>query len=86
MATLHRIFISDSAIDEVDGITTFDCDGEEVLVAGVRYVQTATGSLIPAVGYHADRQAAVLDAADRIERLGMLLVSQSARMRSDARK
>lgn len=83
MPTLHRIYVGDASIDEVKGITTFPASGDAVEVGGSTYVKIGSG-LHVSDGFVESEAAAVIAAADRIERLGNALLSQAARMRQEA--
>lgn len=81
MTTLYRCYVADSSIHG-DGITVWTTHGDLVNVDGRPYVQLHGGSLHPADGFVEDKTAAYAAAADRVEELGRLLLSQADRMRA----
>jgi len=80
MASLHRCYVSDGSFSD-SGIAFWVTSGDLVSVGGERYVKLFGGSLHPADGFVEDKSAAYAAAADRVETLGRLLLSQAQRIR-----
>lgn len=82
MTRLYKATVNVSWMDS-DGLRWFTSYGEPRTVDGTPMVQLSTG-IFPADGWHADEQAAVREAADKIERIGHKLLRQATNMRINA--
>lgn len=81
MTQLHKGFTGEAFGS--DGISFWIQSGEPYTVNGTPMVQLGH-SLVLAQGWHADKAAAVLEVASRIETLGERLLAQAAKLRQDA--
>lgn len=81
MTQLHKGYVTESL--RTDGIGWWMQQGEPRTVDGTPMVHVGH-AILPADGWHADRSAAVLEVASRIEQLGNRLLAQAERLRADA--
>ncbi len=85
MTQLYKATISDSQFTR-EGISYFVQHGEPQTVGGDPMVRLTHGVLVPARGWHAEFNDAVLEAAQRIEALGHRLLAQADSLRAQAAK
>jgi hypothetical protein len=85
MTKLYKASVSDHQF-HADGIGYFMQQGEPDTVRGEPMVKLTHGVLVPAKGWHADRRAALLEAAQRVVDLGHRLLAQADKMRDEADK
>ena len=82
---LYKANVSDSHFTK-HGIGYFVQHGEPDTHRGTPMVKLSHGVIVPAHGWHADFEDAVLEAAERIESLGQRLLSQAYELRLQAKK
>lgn len=86
MSMLYQAHVTGDYQFRHEGLPYYVQHGEPQTVSGTPMVRLSHGVLVPAEGWHADRAAAVREAADRIESLGRRLLDQAERLRADADK
>jgi hypothetical protein len=85
MTQLYKATISDSQFTR-EGISYFVQHGEPQTIGGDPMVRLTGGVFVPAKGWHAEFNDAVLEAAQRIEALGHRLLAQADSLRAQAAK
>lgn len=83
MSNLYHASVSDSQFRQ-DGIGYFVQHGEPLTVNGTPMVRVGHGTIVLAAGWHASHSDALLEAAQKIEELGHLLLNQADTLRKDA--
>lgn len=81
MTSVYRYEIGTNVYEE--GVTVFHVKGRAVEVDGRRMVELAHGVIVPDKGWREDDTAARMAAAEQIERMGVRLIGQAARMRME---
>ena len=85
MTKLYKTTVNDSHMN-ADGLGFFTQYGEPRTIDGTPMVVLPHGVMVLAAGWHADHRGALLDAAQRIVKLGHRLIAQADKMRADAEK
>lgn len=83
MTALYKATVSDMQFTK-EGLGYFVQHGQPDTVRGVPMVLLQHGTLVPAAGWHAEFNGAVLEAAQRIEELGRRLLAQAITLRERA--
>lgn len=65
-----------------EGVTAFPVVGEAVMVDGISMVRLHAGYINTADGWHTTQEAALMDAAEQIGRMGLRLLDQAATLRA----
>jgi len=83
MSLLHRVELSDRISDQ--GVTIDRRQGDAVDVEGTLYVDLHNGFVLRrADGWHSDRAAALIEAADRLQGWALRLHEQAEKLRREA--
>lgn len=81
MTSVYRYSVGTTVHE--DGVSAFAVKGRAVEVEGRSMVELAHGVIYHADGWHEDDTAARMAAAEQIERMGVRLIGQAARMRME---
>jgi hypothetical protein len=84
MSDLFKATVSDSQFSQ-HGVGYFVQHGQPQTVGGDPMVRLKNGVLVPAEGWRSNYGDALFVAADRIEQLGRLLLTQADTIRTQAR-
>lgn len=82
MSELYEAHVGDHRISTKDGLPVYVNVGTPITIDGTPHVRLSHGTIVPAAGWHADRQEALREAAARIETYASALLLQAYRLRT----